>query len=43
MDNEIRSEWLAAMRSAMAAVVEAYDAAADELTSETGHSVRCAR
>ncbi|MGZ5392550.1 MAG: hypothetical protein ACXWD3_12095, partial [Mycobacterium sp.] len=34
VDNEIRSEWLAAMRSAMAAVVEAYDAAADELTSK---------
>ena len=43
VDNEIRSEWLAAMRSAMAAVMEAYDAAADELTSESGHSVRCAR
>ena len=34
VDNEIRSEWLATVRSAMAAVVEAYDAAADELTSE---------
>ena len=35
VDNEIRSEWLTAMRSAMAAVVEAYDAATAELTSET--------
>lgn len=32
--NDIRSEWLTAMRSAMAAVVEAYDAAAAELASE---------
>ena len=35
VDNDIRSEWLTAMRSAMAAVMEAYDAAAAELTSET--------
>ena len=34
--NEIRSEWLSAMRSAVAAVTEAYDAAAAELTSEIG-------
>ncbi|MBY0289875.1 MAG: hypothetical protein K2X52_22445 [Mycobacteriaceae bacterium] len=32
--NDIRSEWLAAMRSAMAAVADAYDAAAAELASE---------
>ena len=32
--NDIRSEWLGAMRSAMAAVTEAYDAAAAELGSE---------
>lgn len=32
--NDIRSEWLTAMRSAMAAVTEAYDAAAAELASE---------
>jgi hypothetical protein len=35
VDNEIRSEWLTAMRSVMAAVVDAYDAAAAELISET--------
>ncbi|MGZ5379799.1 MAG: hypothetical protein ACXWD8_17925, partial [Mycobacterium sp.] len=35
VNNEIRSEWLTAMRSAMAAVMEAYDAAAAELASET--------
>jgi hypothetical protein len=34
VDNEIRSEWLSAMRSAVAAVTDAYDAAAAELTSE---------
>lgn len=32
--NDIRSAWLTAMRSAMAAVTEAYDAAAAELASE---------
>ena len=36
VDNDIRSEWLTAMRSAMAAVTKAYDAAAAELTSEVG-------
>ena len=36
VDNDIRSEWLTAMRSAMAAVTNAYDAAAAELTSEVG-------
>ena len=34
VDNDIRSEWLTAMRSAMAGVTEAYDAAAAELASE---------
>jgi len=34
VDNDIRTEWLGAMRSAMAAVTEAYDAAAAELASE---------
>jgi hypothetical protein len=34
VDNDIRSEWLTAMRSAVAAVTDAYDAAAAELTSE---------
>lgn len=32
--NDIRSEWLGAMRSAMAVVTDAYDAAAAELASE---------
>ena len=36
VDNDIRSEWLTAMRSAMAAVTNAYDAAAAEVTSEMG-------
>ena len=36
VDNDIRSEWLTAMRSAMAAVTNAYDAAAAEVTSEVG-------
>ncbi len=36
VDNDIRSEWLTAMRSAMAAVTNAYDDAAAELTSEVG-------
>jgi len=36
VENDIRSEWLGAIRSAMAAVTEAYDAAAAELTSEVG-------
>ncbi|MFI5509376.1 hypothetical protein ACIA48_18060 [Mycobacterium sp. NPDC051804] len=34
VENDIRSEWLTAMRSAMAAVTEAYDATAAELASE---------
>lgn len=34
VDNDIGSEWLGAMRSAMAAVTEAYDAAAAEIGSE---------
>lgn len=34
VDNEIRSEWLAAMRSTMAAVMRAYDAATAELSSD---------
>jgi uncharacterized protein YukE len=34
VESDIRSEWLTAMRSAMAAVTNAYDAAAAELTSE---------
>jgi hypothetical protein len=34
VDNEIRSEWLTAMRSAMAAVMDLYDAATAELTAE---------
>ena len=36
VDNDIRSEWLAAMRAAMAAVTNAYDGAAAEVTSEMG-------
>jgi uncharacterized protein YukE len=34
VDNDIRADWLAAMRSAMAAVAELYDAATAELTAE---------
>jgi hypothetical protein len=34
VDNEIRADWLTAMRSAMAAVTELYDAATAELTAE---------
>lgn len=34
VENDIRTEWLAAMRSAMAAVSDAYDAAVAELASE---------
>jgi uncharacterized protein YukE len=36
VDNDIRAAWLTAMRSAMAAVTNAYDAAAAEVTSEMG-------
>jgi uncharacterized protein YukE len=35
VDNDIRADWLAAMRSAMAAVAELYDAATAELTAES--------
>ena len=41
VDNEIRSEWLTAMRSAMAAVADAYDAAVAELTSEEAPRSMC--
>ena len=34
VDNDIRSDWLTAMRAAMAAVTDAYDAATAELTAE---------
>ena len=34
VDNDIRAEWLTAMRSAMAAVMESYDAATAELSAE---------
>jgi hypothetical protein len=34
VDNDIRAEWLSAMRSAMAAVMELYDAATAELSAE---------
>jgi hypothetical protein len=34
VDNDIRTEWLTAMRSAMAAVVDLFDAATAELTAE---------
>src|SRR6185312_8173378 len=34
VDNDIRGNWLTAMRSAMAAVTELYDAATTELTAE---------
>lgn len=34
VDNDIRADWLTAMRAAMAAVTNAYDAAAAELTAE---------
>jgi hypothetical protein len=34
VDNDIRAEWLTAMRSAMAAVMDLYDAATAELTAE---------
>ncbi len=34
VDNDIRAEWLTAMRSAMSAVTELYDAATAELTAE---------
>ena len=34
VDNDIRADWLTAMRSAMAAVMELYDAATAELTAE---------
>jgi hypothetical protein len=34
VDNDIRTDWLAAMRSAMVAVTELYDAATAELTAE---------
>ena len=34
VDNDIRAQWLTAMRSAIAAVTDAYDAAVDELTAE---------
>jgi hypothetical protein len=34
VDNDIRTEWLTAMRSAMAAVMNLYDAATAELTAE---------
>jgi hypothetical protein len=34
VDNDIRAEWLTAMRSAMAAVMELYDAATTELSAE---------
>ena len=34
VDNDIRADWLAAMRSAMAAVAELYDAATAELMAE---------
>ena len=34
VDNDIRADWLAAMRSAMAAVADLYDAATAELTAE---------
>jgi hypothetical protein len=34
VDNDIRASWLEAMRSAMAAVMELYDAATAELTAE---------
>jgi hypothetical protein len=34
VDNDIRTGWLAAMRSAMAAVTDSYDAATAELTAE---------
>jgi hypothetical protein len=34
VDNDIRTEWLTAMRSAMAAVMDLYDAATAELTAE---------
>ncbi|HKH50917.1 MAG TPA: hypothetical protein VKA77_03795 [Mycobacterium sp.] len=34
VDNDIRADWLAAMRAAMAAVVDLYDAATAELTAE---------
>lgn len=34
VDNDIRTDWLAAMRSAMVAVTELYDAARAELTAE---------
>jgi uncharacterized protein YukE len=36
VDNDIRDNWLTAMRSAMAAVTELYDAAMTELTAELG-------
>ncbi|BBZ18356.1 hypothetical protein [Mycolicibacterium gadium] len=36
--NDVRSEWLTAMRSAMAAVTDAYDAAAAELISDVAIS-----
>jgi hypothetical protein len=35
VDNDIRSDWLTAMRAAMAAVTDAYDAATAEVTAET--------
>ena len=34
VDNDIRADWLTAMRSAMAGVMESYDAATAELTAE---------
>ncbi len=34
VDNDIRTDWLTAMRSAMAAVTDSYDAATAELTAE---------
>ncbi len=34
VDNDIRADWLTAMRSAMAAVMDLYDAATAELTAE---------